>query len=126
MINHFIWGEILLYATILGGIYYFPRWQKSPFPVVWGFPLDAYVMSLPLLISLMYAFSSLIFTYSLLPLIFFLTTFAVFVDLYDYLRRVAVFEIKAYLQQGVRVIFLCFLAFLTSLVILRIYTYFIL
>ena len=125
MINAFIISELLLYILPPVIIYLLLNRFQYIFTYFKNWPLNLSLLLIPLWLTLIHCFSILIFTYSLLPLAIFLTIFVLFIHLYQYIRLIQVFHFKKYYPLASRLAFLCFSSFLLSLVILRIFTYFI-
>lgn len=126
MVNEFVLGEILLFLVPAFIVHYIKSRQGDFFTIIQGWPLSYSILLLPLCMSLIKAFSLLIFSYSLLSLAIFLTIFILFIHLYDFIKGIPVFHFRDYYLPAARIAFLSLSAFLLGLVILRIYTYFIL
>ncbi|MGY4104785.1 hypothetical protein ACWOA0_04075 [Ignavigranum ruoffiae] len=126
MINHFVFGEIFLYLVPPLLIYLLQNKFHFVLDYFKTFRINLQILLLPLCLSLIQSFSVLIFTYSLLPLALFLTIFILFIHLYYYIQGIAIFDFKEYFPGAAKLAFLCLSSFLLGLVILRIYTYFIL
>lgn len=126
MINNFVFGEILLYLTPPLIIYLLRNKFQYIFDYFSPNRINIQMLLLPLWMSLIRSFSVLIFTYSLLPLALFLTIFVLFIHLFYYIQGISRFEFSKYYPGASKLAFLCLSSFLVGLVLLRIYTYFIL
>lgn len=124
MTNAFVLGELLLYFVPIAVIYLLVNEFQEILTVNKEWPLSLAIVLLPMWMVLIHAFSSLIFGYSLLNLALFLAVYCVFIHLFQYVRTIDTFTIKGYYLKAGNVLFYALSAFLFSLVLLRIFTYF--
>lgn len=124
MTSPFIWSEILLFTVPIAIIYFVNQYFKSYLKYFEEYPLTLAILLIPLWLTLIKSFSSLIFGFSLVAFIIFITSFALGLHLYDYIRFVNHFSFKKYYQPASRLVFIILSAFLLGLILLRIYTYF--
>lgn len=124
MTSPFIWSELLLYLVPIVIIYLMHKYFKAYLKYFKSYPLSLAILLIPLWLILIKLFSSLIFGFSLVSFIVFITSFALGLHLYDYVRLVEVFSFKRYYPPASRLIFTILSAFLFGLILLRFYTYF--
>ncbi len=125
MINHFIFSELLLYVLPVVVVYLLKTKYHFILDYFKEWPLKLYIVLLPLWMVLIRSFSVLIFGYSLLNLSIFISIYVLFVHLFFYIREIDQFRFKEYYLEAGLILFICQTAFLSSLILLRIYTYFI-
>lgn len=124
MTNEFVLSELLLYIVPVIIIFVVQKYLKSYLKFFDKYPLNLAILLLPLWLTLIHLFSKLIFGFSLIPFILFITAFALGLQLYDYIRRIDMFTFQEYYMLASQLISKMFSAFLVGLVILRVYTYF--
>lgn len=124
MTNDFVFSELLLYIVPVVIIFVVQKYLKSYLKFFDKYPLNLAILLLPLWLTLIHLFSKLIFGFSLIPFILFITAFALGLQLYDYIRRIDMFTFQEYYMPASQLISKMFSAFLVGLVILRVYTYF--
>lgn len=124
MTNTFIWAEVLLYLVPPIIIFVVNKYLKSYLKYFRGYPLNLAILLLPLWLVLIHLYSLLIFGFSLVPLILFITAFVLGIHLYDFIRRIDKFTFKKYYLPASQLIYTMFSVFLMGLIILRIITYF--
>ena len=124
MTNPFVIGELLLYFVPVAVVYLLVKEFKSALTYFKDWPLSPAIVLLPMWLILIRSFSSLIFGYSLLSLALFLAMYCLFVHLYFHIRTIESFTIQGYYLQAANILFYALSAFLFSLVILRVWTYF--
>ncbi|MBZ6526690.1 hypothetical protein HYQ40_02800 [Aerococcaceae bacterium DSM 111021] len=124
MSNSFVLSELLLYIVPPVIIFLVQKYMKSYLKFFDKYPLNLAILLLPLWLTLIHLFSTLIFGFSLIPYILFITAFSLGLQLFDYIRRIEEFTFRDYYLPAAQLAYSVFSAFLVGLVILRIYTYF--
>ena len=76
MTNDFVFSELLLYIVPVVIIFVVQKYLKSYLKFFDKYPLNLAILLLPLWLTLIHLFSKLIFGFSLIPFILFITAFA--------------------------------------------------
>lgn len=124
MVNPFIWFELFLYGLPPLAAYLAVIWLKPYLKRLPILPLNPALLLTPMWMACIHAFSLLIFSFSILPVVVLVICFMVGCHLFDYIRRVDRFEFRPYLWQVSPYIFIGLTLSLLSIAVLRIVTYF--
>lgn len=124
MTNSFVLSELLMYIIPPVIIFLVQKYYKPYLKYFSAFPLNLAILLLPLWLMLIHLFSVLIFGFTLVPYILFITAFALGLQLYDYIRYINEFTFKDYYLPATQLVYSIFSSFLLGLIILRVYTYF--
>lgn len=119
VISSFSLAEFFQYLFPLAMIYIINRYFRSYLKFLPSWPLTMAIVLIPTWLVLIYNFGWIIFDFNVLPLSILLSSFALGLHLYDYIRRIDRFFFQAYYLPASELLFLSSTAFLIGLILLR-------
>lgn len=115
------WWDILILLIWIGALVVNRNYLKPLTNGLAHWPLSSSMILMPITLTVVYLMAWLTYQLNIIPYLLFLGSTYLGLDLYDYVRRIDHFDLKAYMHRASKSIFNLLLTFLLGLVLLRLF-----